>query len=132
MSKGNQPEIKLRGGVSRQFMDGYCDDSMIGETTWKTELKREDCTPTSHDVLYQGVAEILIAPDFVTHRNITHVLVQRDLIVFALELQEEVNLCHLIVRKTDQPTIFVVLGRPDFLLSENSTTTKEHWFRSLL
>jgi len=59
------------------------------------------------------MADILVAPDFVTDRNITHVVEQKDLMVFALELQEEVSLCHMIVRKTDQPSI-VVLGRPDF------------------
>ena len=40
MAKGGQPEIKLRGGVSCPYMDGYCDDSLIGENSWKTELRR--------------------------------------------------------------------------------------------
>jgi len=57
---------------------------MIGEAAWRMELRRE----ASHDVLYQGVAEIFISPDFVTNRNVTHVLVQKDLMVFPLELQE--------------------------------------------
>ena len=70
--------------MSCQFMNGYCDDSMIGEAAWRMELRRE----ASHDVLYQGVAEIFISPDFVTNRNVTHVLVQKDLMVFPLELQE--------------------------------------------
>ncbi|XP_074035285.1 uncharacterized protein [Leptinotarsa decemlineata] len=98
----NENEISMQGGITCQFMRGYCFDTILGESVWDSNF------PTTCDdhlsLLYEGTAE-LISNRLTSEKFI---VVEGELKIIALMLTRKEMLCNIEAWQTEHPRIVVV------------------------
>lgn len=96
-------EIMLSNGVTCSFLEGYCMDSITGESTWD-RISPGECK--QYSVLYEGKATYVKEKDPYQQRN-RYVVVEEISKVFALQLIRKESICGAFVWQSEHPSLLV-------------------------
>lgn len=102
MVKWEVNEISLFGGITCTYLEGYCLDSILGESVW-------DVTPSqgcvrSLSILYEGSATLVKAVQL----DENYLIIEDADKIFALSLIKMVALCNSQLWQTEHPRILVM------------------------
>lgn len=103
--------VTLQKGAKCVYSDLNCFDADSGRAVW-SPTHQEACSEYSRDVLYQGAAVQIIAPDWSTNENRTFILVSNFNHVFALRLTRQFELCGRALWQTEHPRLSIDLNAP--------------------
>ena len=112
-------EISLFGGVTCQYLTGYCIDSTYGESVWQYMPDR-NCN-SKFSLLYQGAADLISSP----HGH-DIVVVEQSSNIFALSLLETTSICAAEVWLSEHPKILVVLNKKEELVNADIVLAVEN------
>lgn len=101
--------VHLRSGVSAPYRDGTANDIFTGQSFWQVGPPvGEECTQTTYNVLYQGVAKEVHSSSPVNGQSgETYVIVDDKAATFAVKLLDDHNRCGQTIFSTEHPYIFV-------------------------
>lgn len=96
-------EISLMGGITCPYLDGYCLDTIYGETTWNYITDRSCDKDLS--LLYQGTARSINGS-----KTGRYIVVEENGRIFAFSLIKTFVLCAQEIWQTEHPKIMIIVN----------------------
>lgn len=105
MVKLKDNEISLKGGVTCPFLEHYCFDSTLGESTW-SQMETAKCEGRL-SLIYDGQAEKVT--NILTGEQ--YIVVEKEPKIFAVTIVKQIHLCGLELWQTEHPQLLICEGR---------------------
>lgn len=107
------------GGITCSYLDGYCLDTVYGETTW--DYITDSSSDKDLSLLYMGRAISINGT-----KSGKYIVVEERGKLFAFSLMKTISLCAQEVWLTEHPIIMVILNDNSNLINPKMTLTPQN------